>query len=567
MYLFLFSFFIFFYSAVPLIFYEDNPEFITTAFTLGISHPSGYPLINSLGNLAGLIPIGSFAFRCNLLSAFFGASAIYLFYKCAIRLTRDRLLSLSTALTLAFSGNFWSQAVIMEVYTLNHLLFFGICYIALSGKLVDFRWLLLSSFLLGLGVTNHLSFSLGLFLFVPLWLSWKKEWKYTITPKLFALLLSAGLLSWAVQLYLPARSISSSNDIFFSWGRVNSLKLFIGNITGSIYSGSSFNLGTGYERINIFSKYIYEIPTPILIFVIFLFSYGIFRMLKHSRWEGIGILLAVPVFIFYALIQYAALDILLLIPWGLVLLTIAFGLGGLHQRKRSSIGFFTLLIPFFLFIHNFPLNDKHNDYSAYDYTMDVFDSLPKNGALNLSHGFHGNYLYEFVNYGPASLPKSKRNSGQDIFYPYPISNKTPFTNYGLLNSPTFTPTSQQLEAVWKHTRLSFIDDYVGNFRGGYLTRAVFKGAILSRVLMQKGLYLKEIGLKNDANRLLHKAIRLSPQSVMQEASIRYNWGEPKLALDLVKLVMDEQPSTEASILLSKMILDIDRKEKDAKLSD
>ncbi|MEK7475771.1 MAG: DUF2723 domain-containing protein [Candidatus Coatesbacteria bacterium] len=53
----------------PTIFNDDSPETVAAAMTLGITHPPGDPVLVLLGRLACALPVGSPAFRMNLLSA------------------------------------------------------------------------------------------------------------------------------------------------------------------------------------------------------------------------------------------------------------------------------------------------------------------------------------------------------------------------------------------------------------------------------------------------------------------------------------------------------------------
>src|SRR5512134_545866 len=51
----------------------DSGDLITAAATLGVAHPTGYPTYLLLARFFQLIPVGSLAFRTNLLSALFAA--------------------------------------------------------------------------------------------------------------------------------------------------------------------------------------------------------------------------------------------------------------------------------------------------------------------------------------------------------------------------------------------------------------------------------------------------------------------------------------------------------------
>src|SRR3954464_13684736 len=58
----------------------DASEYITAAYTLGIPHPPGNPLFVLLGRVASLLPIGSVAYRVNLLAAVSSALAASIWF-------------------------------------------------------------------------------------------------------------------------------------------------------------------------------------------------------------------------------------------------------------------------------------------------------------------------------------------------------------------------------------------------------------------------------------------------------------------------------------------------------
>ena len=64
-------------SASPGLAILDSGEFLGVAATLGIAHPTGYPLYALLGHLFAFSPWGTQAFCINLASAAAGAFAAY----------------------------------------------------------------------------------------------------------------------------------------------------------------------------------------------------------------------------------------------------------------------------------------------------------------------------------------------------------------------------------------------------------------------------------------------------------------------------------------------------------
>jgi len=105
----------------------DAGELQFVPYILSLTHPTGYPLHTLLGNLwATVIPIGSVAFRMNLLSTVSGAAAVGMIYG-AIRISAgSRFAALAAAVSLGTSQLFWEQALTADKYALG----------SLSGKLI-----------------------------------------------------------------------------------------------------------------------------------------------------------------------------------------------------------------------------------------------------------------------------------------------------------------------------------------------------------------------------------------------------------------------------------------------
>jgi tetratricopeptide (TPR) repeat protein len=168
---------VYIFSLAPTITFGDSGELITAAVTLGIAHPPGYPLWLLAAKLFSLLPIGSVAYRLNLMSAFLDASAVGLLSLVIAKtlpqvgariIPRENFDSplvgiivgsaaATATLCLAFSPTFWQQAVAAEVYALNN---FIICLILLlmilwSASPQKDGLLFLMAFLFGAGLGNH----------------------------------------------------------------------------------------------------------------------------------------------------------------------------------------------------------------------------------------------------------------------------------------------------------------------------------------------------------------------------------------------------------------------------
>src|SRR5262249_19026364 len=91
-------------GACRTIYGGDSGELVAAVYTLGIPHPSGYPLYVLLGKLFTLlVPVGEVAFRMSLFSAAAGAAAVAVVYALCRRMDLGRVASLVASLLVAFA--------------------------------------------------------------------------------------------------------------------------------------------------------------------------------------------------------------------------------------------------------------------------------------------------------------------------------------------------------------------------------------------------------------------------------------------------------------------------------
>ncbi len=139
--------------------FDDSLEFQVVLPTLGISHPSGYPLYTLLGKLfTSLLPFRDPAGRVNLLSSLTAGLAVGLLYLAARRLAGNRWAALVPALAFAISPVWWAQATIAEVYALHGMLVALFINCLLRWEETNSRnaaWLLGAALTFGLGLTHH----------------------------------------------------------------------------------------------------------------------------------------------------------------------------------------------------------------------------------------------------------------------------------------------------------------------------------------------------------------------------------------------------------------------------
>lgn len=132
----------------------DTAEFQRVLPTLGVAHPTGYPLYTILGWLWTCLPLGTPAWRVSLFSAVAASLAVGTVYLVGRAIGQARAVAAAAALALAASRTFWSQATLAEVYTLAALIQ-ALLLLALLRWRAGSWPLWLVGLLLGLGLAHH----------------------------------------------------------------------------------------------------------------------------------------------------------------------------------------------------------------------------------------------------------------------------------------------------------------------------------------------------------------------------------------------------------------------------
>lgn len=233
-------------TLAPTVTAEDGGELIAAAYGGGVAHPPGYPLWTLLARASiMLLPLGSVAYRVNLLSAVLAASAATVLFHSLRRFFEvGSLVAGATALCFGLGRHLWSQAVIAEVYTLHILLACLVLHVALAWRESrKDRHLYLLSLLVGLGLANHhLTILLG-----PLLVAFV----LTFEPRTFLrpgvvmgclICLGIGLLPY---LYLP---LAASGDPYVNWGDPDTWEAFLRHVLRKQYGDPSMHAARTASR-------------------------------------------------------------------------------------------------------------------------------------------------------------------------------------------------------------------------------------------------------------------------------------------------------------------------------
>jgi len=377
------SFVVYLKTLCPTVYVVGSGELITAVHTLGIAHPTGYPLYTIIGRVLSLIlPVGSVAYRLNMVSAIFASSAVMVLYYLLFKILNSRLTALVSSLILAFSLTFWSQAVIAEVYSLN-IFFIASLFLVLIllRESRDFRYAMLFAFLYGLAVAHHLTVLLLLpALFLFLLMATKQVFR---SLRRISILASLFVLGASPYLILPIRA---SLRPPFRWANIDTLSDFIGHITGRQYRNLLFSLPVEEVLKNLmeYGRLLSNQFTPFLLWIPVL---GIALNFRRDRGIFGLLLLGFVANIFYG-INYGVKDVaVFLIPSFFVYsIWMGYGLEFLHDklsRKTHPIllSILFVLLPVWVARSNLYKNDLSSNFIPYNYGVDILRSLKPNAVL------------------------------------------------------------------------------------------------------------------------------------------------------------------------------------------
>lgn len=395
---------VYFKTVAPTVSWIDSGELATVCTTLGIAHPTGYPVYTLIGRLFSLFPLGSPVQNLNLLSLFlisFSNFFLFLLLLTIFELLFPELqeswrsyISLVSTLIFSFSPTLWSQATSNEVYALNSLLNAILFYLILSqlnlksrGKLAQSdKHLYLFFFLYGLSFGNHLSnvllFPGFIFLFLMIYR------KSFFERKRVLLLLSFFILGISVYLYLPIRS--SLNPVL-NWGDTSSLSNLKRHISGWQYRVWMFSESSQafWESLKNYLRLFYsQFPLYFLPWIIL----GFITLLKKN-WKLFISLLSIFIFTIFYGINYQIPDIDPYFLPSFLVAAIWLGCGmawffSLLQRRRHDLRTVAVILiilfsslPLINLFRNYFKQDESRNYFAYDYAENILRSIKRDSIV------------------------------------------------------------------------------------------------------------------------------------------------------------------------------------------
>jgi hypothetical protein len=398
--LFFVSFGVYLKTLCPTITFADSGELITASYLLAIPHSPGSPLYCLLGKLFTLLPLGSVAYRVNLMSAFFASLSVVLVYLIVLLIqrqtssTKDYPLSFSShiapvvgSLCLAFSKSFWSYALVAEIYAFKAFFLLLLVFILFKWFHAHHRqpiasryYLYLFALIYGLSLSNHISMILFLPAFGYFILMIDRRLLFDF--KKVILLLLFFFVGLALYLYLPIRSLANPA---LDWGNPENLQNFIWLVTGRQYQHRLFTLPAS-QLLRQLRTYLINLKIEFTWLPIFL---GIFGLGSLFRKRGLFFFL---LFIYLidlvfnlgqaappAPVHFFLSSFLIFSLW------IGYGLSSiLVYVKKSTVSYLLpvfLLLPLISWQIHYDKVDQSNNYAAYDWAGNVLGVVEEKGII------------------------------------------------------------------------------------------------------------------------------------------------------------------------------------------
>ncbi len=421
----LFVFIFYLFTLAPGVIASDSGELATVQYTLGIAHPTGYPLFTIFGFIFSHLPLPLRPIiKLNILSAIWSVLAVYVLIKVlkyffdnikvfkesiSLRLIEDKfelsekckiIVSVFGGLMFGFSRTLWLQSLSVEVYSLNMFLLSTAVFFTFKAfiserigqdeKLYQRYWLYAIIFI-SLGFTNHLTTLYILPLFLYFYLKERKLEKKFVIRSIKYLIVGL-LIVISLYIYIPLRAMTQP---IVNWGNPVTLEGFLNHITGRLYhqflfptfsdfiskvgfflngvliffdktklTGSEFSISVLFSSVGILAAIFY---LKKIFFALFLTL--IFCVLISSLYN-------IPDIDAYFLVAYYVLAI-----WGSIGLAYLYSIKISESIKKILIPLLFTAAIFTQISFNYDRVDQSDNYVMDDYTLALLNNLEKNSIV------------------------------------------------------------------------------------------------------------------------------------------------------------------------------------------
>jgi len=394
-------------TLAPTITDRDSGELATAVHTMGVAHPTGYPLYLMVGKLFDLLPLGESARRTAFFSAVSAAAGGGLLCWILIALTGSGAAGALGGLVLGLNWWVWPQANQVEVYAFHVLL---VCLVLTMFV----RWLeqrtprRLSqlAFCCGLALTHHRT---SAFFIAPV-LVWALIATRPVRVLGLARTVGWGLLPLLLYGWLPYRSAHRPP---INWDNTSDhLLYFLGHVAGIQY----YSFALADTRANAWVhtlSWLVKLNEQFSIVGLALVLVGMVGMVRSSRYRALGISLTLS---FAVVATWAAFyrvpdrdpfylpALIVVSAWcgaGLAYVLAAVRARRLDPRLArlvpAAAAVAALVFPLNMVVRNWKEADRSEQYQALENVAAAVYGIPSNAVLLLvGDQPNGDYLYYYA---------------------------------------------------------------------------------------------------------------------------------------------------------------------------
>ncbi len=436
------------FTLAPAVIQIDVGELAAVQATLGISHPTGYPLFTMLGYLFNLIPFPfTTIYKLNLLSALWCSIGVIFFIHTAFLflkniekfhitvktkshkelkkkkkhkedivekrnekiLISDKVIYISAiagGLMLAFSETYWFQSTAVEVYSLHIMLMLATIFFLLKAYIyeeISFKdslkyWIIFSLFL-ALGFSNHMTTLLILPGVAYLYFNKYKFYRQSFL-RLGIMIFFFSIILVLFYSYLPIRA---SQNPYLNWGNPIDWEKILRHVSGQQYQVWLFSSTEAAKKQ--FEYFINSLPGEFTV-TLFLSAAGIIVSYLKARKLFYFLLISFLFTIAYSInYDISDIDAYFLLAYTALSFFALFGMVKIFQLLQVQKGLIiapllliTLFIGIQIFINYYKV-DQSDQWAYEDYTLAIMEYTEKEGILfsyQWDYFLSATYYYQFV---------------------------------------------------------------------------------------------------------------------------------------------------------------------------
>jgi 4-amino-4-deoxy-L-arabinose transferase-like glycosyltransferase len=374
-------------TLLPGVSFGDWAEAEMVPARLGILHPTGYPLYSLLGTLFSLIPVGSVAYRANLLSAVAAAGAVAMVVLIAVRLGVRPVIAFAAALAFAFTGTIWQEATFSEMNGLHVFIVALLLHRALVWR--DERRdrdLLLGALLGGLCVSNH-GLAITVVPIVVLFVLANARKEIRARPALLVKAGAAFAVGLLPYLYLPLRALAGPAEIYSPFLTLEGLFAHISGaqFRGDMHFTSIESVRAAWAALPQVSDHVLALSNPAFVVLGF---FGIALLVLRDRWFGALLVLLGIVNVYFYANYLGDLSHYLLTSWLILAIGLAYAGETLVElmvqwggARLSWVAYAMFILPAVILASNWATHDQSANHDGERFTAEVFAALPQDAVL------------------------------------------------------------------------------------------------------------------------------------------------------------------------------------------